>query len=194
VGRTGPTSVACYDDFFAMAHALHLLEELSLPPNGHRPITRPPPGANAKIVAIYEYWRRIAPGPGVLPGRQHLDPVDIPKLLPHVWLIDVVGSPPRFRVRLIGTALQRTRTGTPLKPGVYVDDPVAPALKEKVMSEFRFVAEQRQPLWYRGKANAPHVKQIFELERIYLPLAADGTTVNMLLNVSVLYESTGKEW
>jgi hypothetical protein len=155
-------------------------------------ITRPPPGANAKIVAIYDYWRRIAPGPDLLPGRQHLDPADIPKLLPNVWLIDVVGTPRRFRARLMGTALQRS--GTPLKPGVYVDDPIAPELKEAVLSEFRFVAETRQPLWFRGQANAPHVSEIFELERIYLPLAADGVTVDMLLCLSVLYESSGKEW
>ena len=177
-----------------MAHAPHRLEDFGLPPSSDGPFTRPPPDANPKIAAIYDYWRRIAPGLGVLPGRQHLDPVDIPRLLPHVWLVDVVGSPRRFRCRLIGTALQRSRTGTPLRPGVYVDDPVAPELKEKVLSEFRFVAETGQPLWFRGKANAPHVKQIFELERLYLPLAADGVAVNMLLCMSILYESTGKEW
>jgi PAS domain len=155
-------------------------------------VTRPPPGAHAKIVAIYDYWRRIAPGPGLLPGRRHLDPVDIPKLLPNVWLIDVVGMPRRFRARLIGTTLQRS--GLTLKPGAYVEDPIRPELREKVLSEFRFVAESGQPLWFRGAPKAPHDTEIFELERIYLPLAADGATVDMLLNLSVLYKSAGEEW
>ena len=155
-------------------------------------ITEPPPGANARIVAIYDYWRRIAPGPSLLPGRQHLDPADIPKLLPNLWLVDVVGTPPRFRARLIGTTLQRS--GIPLKPGVYVDDPIAAELKETVLSDFRFVAATRQPLWFRGAARAPHDTAIFELERIFLPLAADGATVDMLLCLTVFYESTGEEW
>ena len=175
-----------------MAHVPHLLEELRLPPKGDGPITRPPPGANARIVAIYEYWRRIAPGAGLLPGRRHLDPVDIPSLLPNLWLVDVVGEPRRFRARLIGTTLQRS--GIPLKPGVYVEDPIASALRETVLADFRFVAETRQPVWFRGAPRAPHDTAIFEIERIFLPLAADGTTVDMLLNLTVFYESAGKEW
>jgi hypothetical protein len=155
-------------------------------------VTRPPPGAHAKIVAIYDYWRRIAPGPGLLPGRRHLDPADIPKLLPNVWLIDVVGMPRRFRARLIGTTLQRS--GLMLKPGAYVEDPIPPELREKVLSDFRFVAESREPLWFRGVPKAPHDSEIFELERIFLPLAADGANVDMLLNLSVLYRSAAKEW
>jgi len=175
-----------------MSRAPHPLEEIGLPPGGDGPITRPPPCASAKIVALYEYWRRIAPGPGLLPGRQHLDPTDIPQLLPYVWLVDVAGSPPRFRCRLAGTAL--VSAGSPLRPGIDLEDLVAPALKGKAMSEFCFVAETRQPLWFRGKANASYDKQIFELERIHLPLAADGTTVTMLLCLTVFYETTGKEW
>ena len=175
-----------------MDRAPHLLEELGLPPSGDGPVTRLPPHANAKIVAIHEYWRRIAPGRGVLPGRQHLDPVDIPRLLPHVWLVDVAGVPRRFRARLIGTTLQRS--GIPLKPGIYVEDPIAPALRETVLADFRFVAETRQPVWFRGAPRARHDTAIFEIERIFLPLAADGTTVDMLLNLTVFYESAGKEW
>jgi len=159
---------------------------------GDDAITGPPAGANPKIVAIYEYWRRIAPGPGVLPGRRHVDPADIPKLLPYLWLVDVVGSPQRFRTRLVGTALQRA--GIPLKPGVFMDDPVPPALKETMLSRIREITVSRQPQWRRGRPYLPHAKEVFEIERIFLPLAADGRTVDMLLCLSVLYESTGKEW
>jgi hypothetical protein len=174
-----------------MGHAPHLLEELGLPPSGD-PITQPPPGANARIVAIYDYWRRIAPGPGVLPGRQHLDPVDIPKLLPNVWLLDVVGTPPRFRTRLVGTALRRA--GIPLRPGVFIDDPVPPEHRETMLSRIREITASRQPQWRRGRPFLPHATEVFEIERIFLPLAADGTNVDMLLCLSVLYESTGKAW
>src|SRR4051812_22620200 len=55
---------------------------------------------------FFDYWRSKAP-PGRLPGRQHIDPLDIPHLLPGVALFDVLrnGTGLRFRWRLIGTAL-----------------------------------------------------------------------------------------
>jgi hypothetical protein len=153
-------------------------------------ITHPPPGASAKIVAIHDYWRRIVPEAGVLPGRRHLHPADIPELLPNVWLVDIVATQ-RFRVRLLGSALQRA--GIPLRAGDFVDDPVPPALKEKALADFRSVVTSRQPLWFRGPAYLPHDTEVFELERIYLPLAADGVSVDMLLCLTVFYRSSGQE-
>ena len=81
-------------------------------------ITVPPDGAHPKIAMLHRYWRDVAP-PGMLPGRQHIDPVDIPKLLANIWLLDVVGEPVRFRFRLIGDAMRRL--GVPAKRGEFVD-------------------------------------------------------------------------
>jgi hypothetical protein len=155
-------------------------------------ITRPPAGANAKILALHDYWRRIAPGPGVLPGRQHMHPTDIPRLLPNVWLVDVAGKPAQFRMRLIGSALQQA--GIPHKPGDVVGGPVPPAHRQAALSDFRFAAATRQPVWFKGSPLVPHAKEVYEIERIYLPLAADGVSVDVLLCMTVFYKSTGEEW
>jgi len=160
--------------------------------SGENRITQPPSGANAKIVAIYDYWRQIAPGSDMLPGRQHLHPTDIPRLLPNVWLVDVVDNPQRFRTRLLGSALQQA--GIPLRPGDFVEGPVPPSRKQDALSDFRFVATMREPLWFRGVPRVPHQKEIYEFERIYLPLAADGVNVDVLLCLTVFYKSTGEEW
>ena len=48
------------------------------------------------------YWQRKRQG-RTMPSRGDIDPIEIPKLLPHVQLIEAVGE--RFRYRLIGTAL-----------------------------------------------------------------------------------------
>src|SRR5204863_3178147 len=50
-----------------------------------------------KIARAFAYWRSIHPAPGVLPGRQHLDPMAIPDVLPGVWLLDVERAPLRRR-------------------------------------------------------------------------------------------------
>jgi hypothetical protein len=39
------------------------------------------------------------------PARSDIDPVDIPRLLPHIGLIDVETDASRFRYRLIGTRM-----------------------------------------------------------------------------------------
>src|SRR5215831_14853199 len=54
---------------------------------------------------LADYLARKAP-PGKLPGRQHIDPVEIPDLLPFLMMIDVLpreSGRPRYRMRLIGT-------------------------------------------------------------------------------------------
>lgn len=41
-----------------------------------------------------------------MPGRNSIRPADIPRLLPHVSLIEIERSPLRFRFRLAGTRLR----------------------------------------------------------------------------------------
>ena len=146
-------------------------------------ITRPPADAKPEIVAIYDYWRSKAPADGLLPGRRHIDPVEMPRLLPNVWLVDVVDDPRRFRVRLIGTAL--VDAGIPLRVGDFIFDRLTPELRP-ALAEFESVVWSREPLWYRGPANLRHETYVHEIERIFLPLAADGRTVDMLLCLSLI--------
>jgi len=153
-------------------------------------ITHPPAAADPKVVALYEYWRRIAPAVGVLPGRQHVDPLDIPSLLANVWLIDVVADPRRFRVRLVGTALEKA--GMPLRRGDFMLDRVPPEARERARAELDFVADTRQPLWFRGRAYLPHEKYVHEIERLFLPLAADGVTVDMFLCLGLIHRAPGE--
>ncbi|HUN48254.1 MAG TPA: PAS domain-containing protein [Stellaceae bacterium] len=148
-----------------------------------------PATAHHKIRKLYDYWRGIAASAGRLPGRRHIDPLDIPTLLENIWLLDVVGAPPQFRFRLIGSALQRM--GIPGKVGDFVDQLLPTGGDDPVMEDFRRAARDRVPVWFRGKARVPHTTEMFELERLYLPLAADGSTVDMLLCMTVFYTLGG---
>lgn len=147
-------------------------------------ITQPPATAKPEIVALYDYWRSKAPAEGILPGRRHIDPLDIPKLLPHIWLVDVVDEPRRFRVRLLGTAL--VETGTPLRVGDFIIDRLLPEQRAASLAELESVVQSREPLWYRGPLKLRHVTYVHEVERIFLPLAADGRHVDMLLCLSLI--------
>lgn len=152
----------------------------------------PPPGAHAKVVAIVRHWRSLMPAPGVLPGRQHFDPVQVPQLLSNVWLVDVVSDDPRmFRARLVGTAFERV--GARLRKGNFFED-VAPEAEAKVTAQsFRRLLQTGGYSWRRGKSSFSHMEHVRELERVILPLASDGATVDMFLCLTVFYMSDGSD-
>src|SRR5262249_10332384 len=99
------------------------------------------------------------------------------------WLVDVVDDVRRFRARLIGTAL--VDAGIPLKVGDFIFDRLMPEVRHR-LAEFESVVRTREPLWYRGPVNLRHDTYVHEIERIFLPLAGDGRTDEMLLCLSLI--------
>ena len=59
----------------------------------------------------YAYWCRKAPG-AKLPRRADIDPSEIPHLLPHIRIVDVVEHR-RFRYRLVGTETRQQHKTDP---------------------------------------------------------------------------------
>jgi hypothetical protein len=160
------------------------MSEARRSPNSSQSI---PEECHPKVRAIHDYWRSKHPTGGGLPGRQHIDPIDIPQLLPNIWLIDVKRNPYRFRFRLVGTLVVdyvgKDNTGR------WFDD----LLPDFDPSVFIDVVETGKPSWARGRSKMRPEKDYYELERIRLPLASDGKTVDMILSLTVFFDSQGKE-
>jgi PAS domain-containing protein len=154
-------------------------------------ITAPPAAAHPKIVRLYDYWRHVAPPGGGLPGRTDIDPTDVPMLLDHIWLLDVVGEPRRFRFRLLGGAAERRKP--PVRTGDFIDQFFEDGVTDERLDDLHFVVTARQPVWFRGPPRLKHKSEIAELERLHLPLAADGVDVNMILCLTVYYSLAGGE-
>src|SRR5215469_5086608 len=74
------------------------------------------------LVALHRYWDGKRGG-RMMPSRRDLDPSEIVKLLPHIYMVDVLRDPLRFRYRLIGTAicafLGRDYTGRAVDAATY---------------------------------------------------------------------------
>jgi len=150
-----------------------------------------PAAPHPKIARMLAHWRSLAPAPGMLPGRQHFDPIRVPDLLPHTWLIDVERGPVlRFRYRLIGTAL--IEAGVPMRRGDYFDEVANQPSRDEVAGMLAGVVLERRPNWRRGVPLVAHVKHVTELERVVLPLAADGATVDMLIGATLFYWEDGR--
>ncbi len=145
------------------------------------------------VRALYRYWRSIHLDDGRLPGRPAFEPLVVPALLPHLVLIDVVDRPPRFRYRLIGTrmvdALGRELTGR------WLDEAHAkPGGEKPVFPSYERVVRDGVPDWRRGPPHfAGFIDRCTAMERVFLPLAADGRTVDIILTVSVFFDDTGNE-
>jgi hypothetical protein len=150
---------------------------------------------NPLLAGFFDYWLAIRPAKDLLPGRQHFDPIDIPKVMPRIWLLDVVhdGGQLRFRYRLVGTkeveTLQREVTGQ------WLDD-VHPRLKENPahLDRYCYVVANGQPAYRKGAVNFAHKREHERVENCVVPLARDGRTVDIIAACSVLYRSDGREF
>ncbi|WP_416897371.1 MAG: PAS domain-containing protein [Minwuia sp.] len=128
---------------------------------------------------LLEYWRLRA-GRKALPSREDIRPEDVPSLLKHLGLIDVVHGNDRlrFKYRLVGTqmsfVLGKDVTGTwlhELKFGEYRD------YLDALFSE---AVTMRRPVYSHTEFGYADNRRL-EVKRLIMPLSADGEAVNMLL-------------
>jgi hypothetical protein len=136
---------------------------------------------------FYDYWLEKSPGPGLLPGRQHIDPIDIPLLMPWIFLIDVVreGDRLRYRHRLVGTQISEWM-GYDTTGKSYLD---------WLLPSYDKVVETGQPHFHAPDVGMPLSAELEQLRysRLLCPLAADGRTVDMLAASFVFYDKHGEE-
>jgi len=130
------------------------------------------------LIALYDYWRSRR-SDNKLPGRADIDPVDMPRAaLPYIVLADVGEGGARIRYRLVGTAIvsewgsdftgrfiEEIMDGTYLQfvRGLFID----------VMTHRCAVLSESTFRWNVGRIVGAH--------RLYMPLASDGETVDMVL-------------
>lgn len=127
---------------------------------------------------LFAYWRsKLDDG---LPSRREIDPIDIPAVLPSICLTDVVrhGGGRRYRRRLVGTAVVE-KFGQD-NTGRWVDELYEGAALEEVLTSYEWVTETGRPRLDR--CTLPREGQHYvSYDRLTLPLADDGHTVDVLL-------------
>lgn len=170
----------------AAVQPLHIVNRM--PINGAKDVVpdshvgAPPADCDPKIRRIFDHWKSIHPAAG-LPGRQHFDPLDVPSLLPNILLIDVPTETSGFAFRLMGTAVEYffggNLQGTPLVDA-YTARHESPAHRDVCG-----VVADHMPRWWKGRARYVRNRDHVVAERIHLPLATDGKTVDLILGLLV---------
>jgi hypothetical protein len=151
----------------------------------------PPAEAHPKIAQLIRHWQSLAPAAGLLPGRQHFDPLRVSQLLPHLWLVDIVPDDPRrYRARLVGGAL--VDAGAPIRRGRFLSDVMTPEERTRAGDVFDRIVTQKHVDWRRGPPVLGHMNHIHALERVMMPMATDGSTVDVLLCMTLFYWTDGR--
>ena len=115
-----------------------------------------------------------------MPSRADFDPVEMPKLLPSIILVDVESDGPRLKIRLAGTKIVDMFGAN--YTGSYMDEIQFGDVREKILREYNLAASEKRPVFsdheFRKLNDYHHT-----VERVILPLSNDDETVNMLLAV-----------
>jgi len=134
-----------------------------------------------KLRRLYDYWKSRHRD-GACPSRRDIDPVDIPDLLPNIFLLDVIGDAQDFVFRLAGTL---------------VEDAFSMPLRGKSIAEIQRAAGTPIPVAHHvevARGGGPRYREgemlvagrdHWKTHRLLLPLSSDGRRVDVLVGGAV---------
>ncbi len=129
-----------------------------------------------KLRDIYRYWRGKC-REGAFPSRADIDPTEIPALLPHVFLIDVVEDGRDFRYRLVGTHIIES-VGFEFT-GQLVSEFMRDREEALRAHDYHRLVESREPRHVIGNMVA-FGRDNMRCERVLCPLSSDGEAIDMI--------------
>ena len=131
------------------------------------------------LVALFDYWDRLR-GHRFAPGRKEIRPADIPTLLPHLLIFELLDADHRCKVRLAGSLI--SRYFDPGLTGTILDDRNDNLAERRNLAAMRRVARERVPLGCAWDVeNLPDLT-FRSSEVIWLPLSSDGVTVDQIIS------------
>jgi hypothetical protein len=145
----------------------------------------PSPLTDPRLKEAFCYWRRKASG-RTMPGRADIDPVEVPKLLPDVMLVER-SDDGRYRYRLIGTA--NTAAHGVNATGRFLDEVLpGPDYAAHVLALYDECVRERRALYSECLFFPPGQMQPERHTKVlFMPLSGDGVTVNMIFVVQVFF-------
>ena len=136
---------------------------------------------------LYDYWQTRQRG-GRLPARADIDPTDLRKLLPRLALIDVLREDDSlaFRYRLTGTEIVNRAGRDPT--GKRFDELYRGDYLQTAQATYQKVVDTGRP--HTSDRVYPLVpgREYMSYDRLLLPLASDGVTVDMVMLLIVVLE------
>ncbi|MBK17262.1 MAG: hypothetical protein CMM52_00275 [Rhodospirillaceae bacterium] len=131
----------------------------------------------------FSFWNSLREGQA-LPRRDIFDPFDVPKLMPHIVLLDVQDNPTDFKYRVIGTFVSEHLAEN--WTGFWMSEIEHQKSPSRIWESCEHVAVTRNPLLSRIPYVGPHADFLYG-EDIILPLVdEEDKIVNLLVFVSYI--------
>lgn len=141
------------------------------------------------LVELFSYWLKQR-GERRVPARADIDPVDIPQLLPHIALTEIIEDPCsnaiRVRYRLAGTQIEE-RFGCSMT-NCYFDELKQGLYFDYIMGLYRRLMADMAPI-YSENVFGTEGEHVLRAKRLMLPLSDDQKAVNMVLAAVVYVDS-----
>lgn len=118
-------------------------------------------------------------------ARTDIDPGDLKPILPSVGLVEVHYEPLRFRIRLAGTDWRRS-VGFEAT-GMWLDQWPNPVQRQVLENGWTTIVREGRA--GRARRNTVVEGVMLHYEAVFIPLAADGQTIDMVLVMSAPWPS-----
>lgn len=125
---------------------------------------------------VYRYWQSKC-GDRVFPRREDIDPTEIPALLPHVYLVDVIDGGRDFRFRLLGTHIVES-VGLEFT-GQLVSEFTRTHKGDRRGRDYYRLIEHREPQHASGSLVSCG-REHLQYEKVICPLSSDGEKIDMI--------------
>lgn len=133
------------------------------------------------LIEFLEYWRAKCGG-RPMPARADIDPLDIPRLLPYVYMVDVLDDPPDFAYRLLGTdVVANTKIDF---SGRKLSEIEAEGTQGRLLEIYQRVRDAGEPSVDRIRYKSRSGNEKY-YENVLVPVSEDGLDVTLLFGAAV---------
>ena len=128
---------------------------------------------------LLKFWMRHLDG-GRVPRWQTVEADDLASMADNLSLLDVTGDrPPRFLIRVVGRAVARVYDLVDFR-GRYLDEAVPARFRGKMLAPYLRASEDGLPV-YTIYDVTDGAGRLVHFERLLLPFARDGATVDRIV-------------
>ena len=138
---------------------------------------------------LYDYWLSLAQEASGLPSVQGFDPLNLPRLLPNLWIVEVDAASGRFRMRLTGENINAIY-GRSIA-GLYFKDVFQPGDVEIIVARYSRALSEPAIFHASGSVYAAG-GNLTVGERLGLPMLGREGQTNILLGATVYRRSLDK--
>ena len=142
----------------------------------------------SKVDALVELWESLRVTENA-PARALFSPRLLKDWLPHIAIVEAVGEPRRFRVRMMGTACARIAGSD--NTGKWIDECVQPDCLELLLDAYAQCLDSGEPIVRKAEIISDGRKRTI-VHRLFLPCLDSEGQRNTILIAAYAMEQLGR--